>query len=204
LAVTEEALITQCRKGSTAAFEQLVERYEKRVYNLAYRLTGNREDASDIAQEAFLKVYTSLNDFRGESSFSTWLYRVVSNACLDELRKRSRRKVVSFDNPYPGEDDSPRQLPSDDPEPSADMERIEEKEAVQRGINELSDDHRMIIIMRDIQDMSYEDIASVLGLSIGTVKSRLNRARLSLRDHLSSMELFSDRGVRTGERGDDR
>lgn len=204
MALSEAALLDECRRGNASAFEKLVVLYEKKVYNLAFRMVGNHEDASDIAQEAFLKVYTSLDQFRGESSFSTWLYRVVSNACLDELRHRARHKVVSIDTPVSPEDPSPRQIPSKDPEPGHGIERAEVSNAVQQGIKELPDDHRIILVLRDIQGLSYEEIAQVLNMPLGTVKSRLNRARLSLRDRLQSMELFSTLGVRTGERGESR
>ncbi len=203
LAVSEEDLIEQCRKGDASAFEQIVALYEKRVYNLAYRLTGNHDDAQDMAQEAFVKVWASLKEFRGDSSFSTWLYRIVSNACLDELRRRSRRRTVSLDAPV-GDEGPARQVPSDEPELGYGMERDEVRRAVQQGIRGLSDHHKMIIVLRDIQGMSYEQIAEALDISLGTVKSRLNRARLSLRDRLSEMELFEEMSVRTGERGDRR
>ncbi len=204
MALSETALIDQCRGGNSSAFEKLVGLYEKKVYNLAFRMVGNHEDASDIAQEAFLKVYTSLDQFRGESSFSTWLYRVVSNACLDELRRRARHKVVSIDTPVSPEDPSPRQIPSNDPEPGHRIEKAEVRESVQQGIKELPDDHRIILVLRDIQGLSYEEIAQILNMPLGTVKSRLNRARLGLRDRLQGMELFSTLGVRTGERGESR
>lgn len=200
----EELLLEQCRKGNASAFEDLVSRYEKKVFNLAFRLTGNREDAQDISQEAFLKVLTSVKDFRGDSSFSTWLYRVVTNTCLDEIRRRSRRKEVSLDAPIAPDDPSPRQVAADGPEPGADLERSEVQQAVQQGILELAEDHRIILVLRDIQGLSYGEIAEVLGISLGTVKSRLNRARLSLKQRLSRTELFRDLGVRTGERGNSR
>jgi len=204
LALSETALLDQCRRGNANAFERLVAQYEKKVYNLAFRMVGNHEDASDIAQEAFLKVYTSLDQFRGESSFSTWLYRVVSNACLDELRRRARHRVVSIDTPVSVDDPSPRQIPSNDPEPGHEIEKAEVQTAVQEGIKELPDDHRIILVLRDIQGLSYEEIAQVLDMPLGTVKSRLNRARLGLRDRLLGLELFSTLGVRTGERGESR
>lgn len=204
MALSEDALVEQCRRGDSGAFEQLVARYEKKVFNLAYRLTGNRNDADDIAQEAFLKVYTSLREFRGEASFSTWLYRVVSNACLDELRKRSRRRAVSLDNPISPDDPSPRQTPSDRPEPGDSLERAEVRAAVQRGIASLSPDHKIVLVLRDIQGMPYETISEALRMPVGTVKSRLNRARSSLKQKLSETELFRDAGVRTGERGEGR
>ena len=204
MALGEAALLDQCRRGNAGAFERLVALYENKVYNLAFRMVGNYEDASDIAQEAFLKVYTSLDQFRGESSFSTWLYRVVSNACLDELRRRARHRAISIDTPVSAEDPSTRQIPSGDPEPGHAIERAEVRTAVQQGIMELPDDHRIILVLRDIHGLSYEEIAQVLDMPLGTVKSRLNRARLGLRDRLQGTELFTTRGVRTGERGESR
>ena len=193
----EDLLVQRCKRGEIGAFDELVVLYEKKVYNLAYRLSGNREDAYDLAQEAFVRVYNAIRDFRGQSTFSTWLYRVVTNVCLDQLRGRARHPVTSLDEPLMTEKgELPRQVTNDALDPEEEVERLEVKTAVQKGISALKEECRAIIVLRDIQDLPYEDIAEILNLSLGTVKSRLNRARLALRVILSDMELFRTEGVR--------
>ena len=193
----EDLLVQRCKRGEAGAFDELVRLYEKKVYNLAFRLSGNRDDAYDLAQEAFLRVYNAVRDFRGQSSFSTWLYRVVTNVCLDQLRSRARHPVTSLDEPLSTEKgELPRQITDDGLDPEEEIERLELKAAVQKGIDSLKGEYRTIIVLRDIQDLPYEDIADILNLSLGTVKSRLNRARLALRGILSDMELFREDDVR--------
>ncbi len=198
----ENELIRRCQKGDLAAFDDLVRVYEKKVYNLAYRMSGNHEDANDLSQEAFLRVFQSLKDFRGQSSFSTWLYRVVSNVCLDELRQRGRRLTVSIDEPVSSDkgETMQRQLADNAPPPDELAERREVREVVQAAIGELSEEYRVVIVLRDLRDLSYQEIAEVLDCSLGTVKSRLNRARLALKEKLSQLELFSSPVVYTGGR----
>lgn len=188
---SETGLIERCRAGDQQAFDELVTRYERRVYSLAFRMTGNVEDANDLAQEAFVRVFTALPGFKGESSFSTWLYRIVTNVCLDELRRRGRQAVVSIDQPVLREDGAlVRQTADPNGGPLDRLERTEVRQAVQLGISMLQPDHRAVLILRDLQGLSYEEIAVALGCSLGTVKSRLNRSRLALRDRLAGMELF--------------
>ncbi len=193
VALDENELIHRCQKGDLAAFDDLVRLYEKKVYNLAYRMSGNHDDANDLSQEAFLRVFQSLKDFRGQSSFSTWLYRVVSNVCLDELRQRGRRPTISIDEPVSSDkgETMQRQLADTAPPPDELAERREVREVVQSCIEELSEEYRVVIVLRDLQDLSYQEIAEVLDCSLGTVKSRLNRARLALKERLSQLELFS-------------
>lgn len=193
----EQALLARAQAGDVQAFERLVAAYERKVYNLAYRLTGNHDDASDVAQEALIKVYTSLGDFRGDSSFSTWLYRVVSNACLDELRRRKRQRATSLDAPVATDDGGlARQLPASGDGPEEALARKELQATVQMAIQALDEEHRVVIILRDIQGHSYQEIADYLGLSLGTVKSRLNRARAALQKKFSELELFGPNFVR--------
>ena len=197
----EELLVARCRKGNPEAFEELVGLYEKRVYNLAFRMTGNVEDARDITQEAFVKVYSSLSKFRGDSSFSTWLFKIVSNMCLDELRRRRRRFFVSLDEPLQQEDgEMPRQMPDLKADPEREVEQRQIQAMVHRGILALTEDHRMVIVLRDLQGFSYEEIAEMLDCSLGTVKSRLNRARLALRQQLQERELFLPDDVQSDRR----
>ncbi len=198
----EDALVAKARSGNVAAFEQLVLAYEKKVYNLAFRMMGNSEDASDVVQETFLRAFSSLRSFRGDSSFSTWVYRIVSNICLDELRKRSRQRVSSLDEPVEGQDgEMIRQVADPSPGPEDALQRTETREQIQRGIASLQEDHRVIVVLRDVQGLSYEEIAQVLGLSLGTVKSRLNRARLALKKRLEATELLIPPIVESTERG---
>lgn len=197
---SESALIERWRDGDQRAFEDLVGRYEKKVYNLAYRMSGNADDASDLAQEAFVRVYTALPSFRGQSSFATWLYRIATNVCLDELRRRGRQPVLSLDQPVAmDEGQVVRQTVDPSTGPLEELERGEVQAAVQRGISSLQPEHRAVIVLRDLQGLSYDEIAEALECSLGTVKSRLNRARLALRERLSSMELFHDDVVYRGK-----
>ena len=176
----ELALVRRVQSGELDAFEDLVRAHEKTVYNLALRMTGNPQDAEDMAQEAFLKAYRSLPDFRGESKFSVWLYRIVSNVCLDHLRKQSRRPASSLTV----EDGEGEQQQLDVPDESASPERLLEqkltREAVQKGLARLPAEQRQILLLREIRGMSYEEIGETLGLEAGTVKSRIFRARKHL------------------------
>lgn len=201
----EEVLVDRSKRGDVAAFEELISQYEKKVYNLAYRLTGNYDDASDVAQEAFLRAFGRIREFRGDSSFATWLFRIVSNACLDELRKRRRQRVTSLDEPVSTEEgDMQRQVADSGDGPEQSLERQEIRRAVQESINSLDEEFRMVVILRDIQGHSYEEIAMILDLSLGTVKSRLNRARHALKEKLISMELFAPKTVYSGRKGVNR
>ena len=176
----ELALVRRVQGGELDAFEELVRAHEKTVYNLALRMTGNPQDAEDMAQEAFLKAYRSLPEFRGESKFSVWLYRIVSNVCLDHLRKQSRRPSSSLTM----EDDDGEEQQYEVPDESASPEKLLEqkltREAVQRGLNQLPDEQRQILLLRELRGLSYEEIGEALGLEAGTVKSRIFRARKRL------------------------
>lgn len=198
MGLNEEALLKRAREGDVEAFETLTAAYERKVYNLAYRLTGNHDDASDVAQEALLKVFTSLPEFRGDASFSTWLYRVVSNTCLDELRRRKRQRAVSLDEPLYMENGEgvSRQWADESDGPEEALARRELQATVQQAISLLEEEHRVILVMRDIEDLSYQEIADALQLSLGTVKSRLNRARAALQKKFSELELFGPKIVR--------
>ncbi len=176
----ELAAIRRVQRGDVNAFEPLMAAYEKNVYNLALRMTGNAQDAEDMTQEAFLKAYSSLDSFRGDSKFSVWLYRIVSNVCLDHLRRKSRRPAVSLSM----EDDEGEDVQLDLPDTSQSPEELLEKkltrEAVQRGLAQLPEDARQILLLREIQGLSYEEIGEALHLEAGTVKSRIFRARKKL------------------------
>lgn len=174
----ELELVRRAAAGDQGAFGLLVEQYEKPVYHQALRLLSHPEDAADVTQEVFLKAWRSLPAFQGESSFSTWLYRLTNNAAIDLLRReRKRRGDTSLD----GEEGLPGDLAADPaPTPEQALERRELSRAVEDGLSRLSDEHRQVLVLREINGLSYDEIAQVLGLSPGTVKSRLARARLAL------------------------
>jgi RNA polymerase sigma-70 factor (ECF subfamily) len=185
-------LVSRLKKGDREAFNELVKQYEKQVINIAYGMLSDREDSFDAAQEVFIRIYKSIGSFKGQSSLTTWIYRVTANICNDMLRKRQRTaKTVSI---YPSEDDEDAQLMElrdDSPTPEEVLERNEAQKAVREGIASLSDDFRAVITLCDMEGLSYEDAAAVLSVPHGTVKSRLNRARNALKKKLSEKrELF--------------
>jgi RNA polymerase sigma-70 factor (ECF subfamily) len=181
----ERRLIRECLKGRTAAFVELVEPYQDRLYNTVYRLLDNAEDARDVVQETFLSAYQSLGRFKGDSLFFTWLYRIAFNTAVS--LKRKQRATLRI---HAGEDDSGVD-PLDDSErskPGYALERAEEERRVQGALNRLSPEHRAVLVMKDIEGLKYEDIAGVLEVAVGTVRSRLHRARLELRELLLQSE----------------
>jgi RNA polymerase sigma-70 factor (ECF subfamily) len=189
--MNEPALIAAARRGDLDAFNTLVVAYQHQVYNLAYRIMGDEASAADATQEAFISAYKHMESFRGDS-FKSWIYRIVTNACYDELRRRKRRPAVSLDGMV---DDSDTEIefdiPDDSDNPEEHTERREMAGAIQAGIDTLPPDQRITLVLSDVQGMSYDEIASVTGANLGTVKSRLSRARAKLRDYLlSSGELI--------------
>jgi len=189
--VTEQELVTRAKAGDDEAFAQLMRDNEKRIYNLTLRMTGNPEDAMDLAQEAFLNAWRGLKFFQGDSAFSTWVYRLASNACIDHLRRKKRRQDISAPMPTDEEDDSQPDIPDDRFRPDRELERRELRRAVIRGLEQLSDEHRQVLVMRELNGLSYQEIADVLDLEAGTVKSRIARARNSLRKILVESGNFS-------------
>ena len=176
----EKHCIERVLKGDANAFEHLVHAYEKTVYNLALRTLGNREDAEDVTQEAFLKAYRSLDSFRGDSKFSVWLYRIVSNLCLDLLRSRQRKPVQSLTVEDDDGEIGELEISDEHFSPEKLLDRKLTRESVQRGLASLPDDSRQILLLRELQGMSYEEIGQALDLEPGTVKSRIFRARKRL------------------------
>jgi RNA polymerase sigma-70 factor (ECF subfamily) len=181
----DEDLVARSQNGDIEAFEELISRYERKIYTAAYRIIGNYDDANDFAQEAFLRAFQSIGTFRGEASFLTWMCRIVTNICRDELRKRYRTPVDSLDKEVTlGESEIKKQLATTDPGPEELYEKKELHEELQELINTLSPEFRLALILRDIQGFTYEEIAEQLECSLGTVKSRINRARTYLKEKL--------------------
>lgn len=194
--IEEQELLKKARSGDVLAFEQLVEKYQQKVYSLAFRYMGNEEDASDMSQEAFLKSYKSLRNFKGDSTFGTWLYRITTNVCLDELRRRKRRyqhfNILSIDEPVATSDGDEVEKEIADSAPLQDtiIDRKEFSSYINAMLDQMKPEYRAVIILRDIMDFSYEEIAQVLDCSIGTVKSRINRARNLLKKKMVNQGLF--------------
>ena len=176
--------VQQVLEGNTNAFEELVLEYEKKVYNVALRILGNSEDAADMTQEAFIKAFNSLSGFRGDSKFSVWLTRIVSNLCLDFLRSRSRRPTVSLSVEDDEGDDVQLDIADVSQSPELLLERSLTRESVRRGLKAQPEDYREILLLREIQGLSYDEIADALNIEVGTVKSRIFRGRKKLCDYL--------------------
>jgi len=180
----EHELVRRCQEGDLQAFRRLVERYETRIYTLACSIMGDREAARDAAQEAFVRAYQALPGFRGQSGFYTWLYRIAVNTCLNAAHKERRRlDRTSLDALLEAGEISSETLFGNAPA-ETDLERSELQEGIQAVLNDLSPDHRAVIVLKDIEGLSQEEIANALGCSVGTVKSRLSRARAHLKELL--------------------
>ncbi len=185
----DEELVAMSKAGDLKAFEELVCCYERKIYTIAYRMMGNYEDANDLAQEAFLRAFQSINTFRGESSFSTWLCRIVTNVCRDELRKRYRISIESLDKEVSfGDWEIKKQIPASDPGPAEIYEQRELQLELQELIATLAPEFRLTLVLREIQGLTYEEIAEQLECSLGTVKSRISRARNYLKEKLLSRQ----------------
>ena len=182
----DQSLIAECLGGNPAAFGTLVARYQDRLYNTVYRLVDNPDDAADVVQESFLNAYLSLRSFKGDAQFFTWLYRIAVNAAITyRRRQRSGMKPIKTSDSAPGIeplDATPSNRPGHGLEAAEDEKRIHE--ALQR----LSPEHRAVLVMKDMEDMKYEDIAVLLDVPVGTIRSRLHRARLEFKDMLESDE----------------
>lgn len=180
----EYAVVERVRAGDTDAFEVLVTAYQKQIYNLTLRYVSNPEDAADLTQEAFLRAYRSLDSFRGDSRFSVWLYRLATNVCIDLLRSRGRGTVTSLTVENEDEEQEELDVADERFEPQKELERLELQRAVREGLKTLTEDARTIVVLRELEGLSYAEIGEQLGLEPGTVKSRLFRARKALCDYL--------------------
>ncbi len=190
--IEEKNIIKSVLGGNSNDFEKLVIAHQRTVYNLAYRMVGNEEDAEDLTQEAFVKAYKSLASFRFDSKFSVWLYRLTTNICLDFLRSRRNKKTISLNYFVNDEDEEVATEIADERfSPENELEKKELKQAIQRGISRLPDEMREILLLRELGDMSYDEISSELGVEVGTVKSRIFRARKKLCNILSEDRNFS-------------
>jgi len=182
----DHRLIADCLRGETAAFGALVRRYQDRLYNTVYRLVDNAEDAHDVVQEAFLSAYQSLDGFKGDAQFFTWLYRIAVNTAIS--LKRKQRAVVSIDAGRNGESAIDPIDQSDLSRPGHALEQAEQERRVSQALSRLSPEHRAVLVMKDMEGQKYEMMAEVLRVPIGTIRSRLHRARLELRELLEKDE----------------
>ena len=177
----ERQLIERAAAGDAAAFEQLVTQYEKLVYSVTFRMTGNREDALDLSQDTFVKVWKSLTFFKFESSFSTWIYRIAGNVCLDFLRKQKRTQSLTV-----SEDEVQLDVPDDQNDPERMTLEHAGQEELTEALNELEPEYRAALTLRAVAGMSYQEIADTLDIQPGTVKSRISRGREHLRKKLAA------------------
>ena len=188
----ERALIDRASGGDPEAFNQLMEQHERRMYAVALRMCANREDAQDCLQEAMLRVYRAIGNFKGESSFSTWVYRITMNTCLDELRRKKNKQSASLDDLL-----DEGWAPADErTSPEKHAVRAETARILHQTIRELPEDMRAAVVLRDIQGYAYEEIAKILDINVGTIKSRISRGREKLREKLREKpELFDTNDV---------
>ena len=188
----DKILVRRLKAGDDRAFQELVQTYQNRVFSLTFRMIGNRQEAEDLAQDVFLTVYRAIGSYRGEGRFYTWLYRVASNTCKNRIKYLKGRH---FNTRVDVDDNTEAQMPSREggalhslqsqvPGPEAMTEGHRLQKAIQRAIAELEEDHRLLVVLRDIEGLSYADIMRITGLPAGTVKSRLHRARVALKEAL--------------------
>ncbi len=198
MADEERRLVDRAQRGDVESFNALVRAYEGRVYNLCYRMLGDADSAADAAQDAFLAAFRNLRSFRG-GSFRSWMLRIATNACYDQLRARKRRPTVSLDEGDDDEEASPLQIADLAESPSDFALRRELAAAIERGLSELPDEQRIILVLSDIEGLAYDEIAQITNTNLGTVKSRLSRGRARLRDVLKAGELLPARYRHEGE-----
>ena len=185
----ESRLIERAMGGDAASFNTLMEAHERRMYAVALRMCGNHEDAQDCLQEAMLRIYRAISGFKAQSSFSTWVYRITMNACLDELRKRKSRPNTSLD----GLLDTGWSPVDGGESPEGHAMRREMRRVLQRCIGELPEDMRAAVVLRDVEGYSYEEIAGILEANVGTIKSRISRGRERLREKIGARPELFDR-----------
>lgn len=182
-------LVSKAKNNDMYAFEELVRFYQNKVYGLCLHLSGNNHDAQDLAQETFIKAYKSLSGFRNEADFGTWLHRIAVNTWLNKRRRTNAYQTVSLDEPYQSGDSSEitREIAATDADPLQSLELKEFRTMVQKAVYSLTEEHRAVIVLRDIEGYSYEEISKILNCSLGTIKSRVNRAREVMRRKLTEI-----------------
>ncbi|MFV0313919.1 MAG: RNA polymerase sigma factor [Anaerotignum sp.] len=181
----DKQFISKAKQGDMAAFEELILQHEKMVYNVALRMMNHSEDAKDISQEVFIKAYRNISNFDERSTFSTWIYRITTNTCIDEMRKRKGKQTFSLDNEFEGEESSWKREVADDADtPEKSLLKKEEKNEILMAMEGVSEEYKMVFILRDIQGLSYEEISDILDLTLGTVKSRISRARKNIKEEI--------------------
>lgn len=184
--VDEGELVTRARKGDLRAYDELVQRYQERIYATVYHMTSNHEDANDLAQEAFIKAFQALKSFKGGSSFYTWVYRIAVNKTINFLKQRKNRSQMSLnDLDFNAEHDPDLVALVSDKTPRREAGLTELQEKLNEGMQKLSEPHRLVVTLHDVQGLSHEEIAKIMGCNIGTVRSRLFYARQQLQGFLS-------------------
>ncbi len=199
---SEEVLVQKAKRGDIQAFDELIERYYQRIYRLAFQMLGNREDAADATQEIFVKAFEQIRHFRGASSFFTWLYRIAVNTCRDMIR---RNRTVAFSQLSAGDDQvefDPAILT--EPNPDEILAERERTELVWKALERLTEDARQILVLCDMQGFSYAEVAEILNLPEGTVKSRLHRARRAFKDVWKSLTMEQIEPSKRPKGGDEK
>ncbi len=193
-------LVKKAQNHDLSAFEELVRLYQNKVYALCIQLTSNHADAQDLAQESLIRAYRALGSFRNEADFGTWLHRITVNVWLNFKRKNTGRHIIYLDDPYRGENGGEvrREVAAENGDPFQALADKEFRNLVRSAINCLSDDHRAVLVLREVEGYSYEEVSQMLGCSLGTVKSRLNRAREIMRQKMTSLAKESGEGFLAG------
>lgn len=190
----DRLLVERAQKGDRASLHELVRKHEERAYQYAFRLTRNPEEAGDVVADAFVRVSNAIRNFKGNSAFTTWLYRIITNCYLDHRKRERNRQTLSLDSaPGSEEGEGPRDVEDPDAKPDQEVESIQRRAVIGQALLKLPEFQRAMIVMYHMEELSYEEIAESLELPLGTVKSRLNRARVSLRELLAEhAELFRE------------
>ena len=184
--ISDLSLVERCRVNDEAAFDEVVSRYKNKVYNYVYRMTGSSDDAEDLTQEVFIRMYLSLDSFRGQSSLNTWLFRIASNLCIDQFRRqKNKTPAYSLDEPVGQDDQTSREVADSTYEPHRLLENVEMAEQIQQALTQIPEKLRATLILHDVEGLPYEEIAQIVGCPLGTVKSRLFNARMQLRQQLA-------------------
>lgn len=180
-------IVEKIIKGEMDSFEKLINKYQKMVYNLAYRIFNNNSDAEDITQEVFLKIYKNIEKCSGKESIKTWIYTITYNTCIDEVRKRKGKNNISLDASLENDEGEYFiEIPSKEPTPETQMINKEGIKEIENALNKLTEIHKTLIFLRDIKGFTYNEISEIMDINIGTVKSKLNRARNNLKNILKN------------------